>query len=74
MGGRKKGREVPEFELKKKRRKKKSKSTFTSKVPWSEYYSSGIATGQQYRAHFPARVCKITYIALPAKNENRVRL
>lgn len=57
------GRVVPKFEL------KKEKKNHLAKYLGANTISSGIATGQQYSAHFPARVCKITYIMLLTKSE-----
>ena len=34
--------------------------------------SSSVAMGQWYSTHFPARVCKITYIMLPTKSESTI--
>lgn len=34
--------------------------------------SSSIAMGRWYSTHFPARVCKITYIMLPTESESTV--
>lgn len=34
--------------------------------------SSSIAMGRRYSTHFPARVCKITYIMLPTESESTV--
>lgn len=33
---------------------------------------SSVAMGQWYSTHFPAGVCKITYIMLPTKSESAI--
>lgn len=51
-------RKVPEFELER---------NHLEKYFGAKLLSSGTALGQWFKAHFPVRICKITYIMLPKK-------
>ena len=57
------GRNVSKFELEK---------THLEQHFAANIISSSIAMGWWYTTHFPARVCKITYIMLPTKSESTI--